>query len=153
MNAAVPPGWRPSFTAKQRRSIGSGAWACGRKRWSLFRVSSTSPFSPFSSSPTSTSSFLSSPFFPEIRSLFFFTPVLWGRTLVFLLGQPAALFCAYFSKSGLPALRPARHRTIIVITSLFYWSTARFTALRCAAGFCFASITQRSGIAGAVECM
>ena len=150
MSATVPPGWRPSFTAKQRRSIGSGAWACGRKRWSLFRVSSTSPFS---SSPTSTSSSLSSPFFPEIRSLFFFTPVLWGRTLVFLLGQPAALFCAYFSKSGLPALRPARHRTIIVITSLFYWSTARFTALRCAAGFCFASITQRSGIAGAVECM
>ena len=150
MNAAVPPGWRPSFTAKQRRSIGSGAWACGRKRWSLFRVSSTSTFT---SSPTSTSSSPSSPFFPEIRSLFFSTPALWGRTLVCLLGQPTALFCVCFSKSGLPALRPARHRTIIVITSLFYWSTARLAALRCAAGFCFASITQRSGIAGAVECM
>ena len=148
MNAAVPPGWRPSFTAKQRRSIGSGAWARGRRRWGFFRI-----FSSSSSSSSSSSFSSSSSSFPAIRSLFFFTPSLWGRTLVFLLGQPAALFCAYFSKSGLPALRPARHRTIIVITSLFYWSTARFTALRCAAGFCFASITQRSGIAGAVECM
>lgn len=152
MNAAVPPGWRPSFTAKQRRSIGSGAWACGRKRWSLFRVSSTST-STFTSSPTSTSSSPSSPFFPDIRSLFFFPTVLWGRTLICLWGQLAALFCACFSKSGLPALRPARHRNIIVITRLFYWSTSRLAALRCAAGFCFASITQRSGIAGVVECM
>ena len=150
MSATVPPGWRPSFTAKQRRSIGSGAWACGRKRWSLFRVSSTSTFT---SSPTSTSSSPSSPFFPDIRSLFFFPPVLWGRIRIYLLGQPTALFCACFSKSGLPALRPARHRNIIVITRLFYWFTSRLAALRCAAGFCFASITQRSGIAGAVECM
>ena len=152
MSATVPPGWRPSFTAKQRRSIGSGAWACGRKRRSLFRVSFTFT-STFTSSPASTSSSPSSPFFPKIRSLFFSTPALWGRTLVCLLGQPAALFCVCFSKSGLPAPRPARHRNIIVITSLFYWSTARLAALRCAAGFCFASITQRSGIAGAVECM
>ena len=149
MNAAVPPGWRPSFTAKQRRSIGSGAWACGRKRWSLFRVSSTSTFT-FTSSPTSTSSSPSSPFFPEIRSLFFFPTVLWGRTLICLWGQLTALFCACFSKSGLPALRPADHR---FITRLIYWPTARLAALRCAAGFCCASITQRSGIAGAVECM
>ena len=152
MNAAVPPGWRPSFTAKQRRSIGSGAWACGRKRRSLFRVSFTSTFT-FTSSPASTWSSPSSPFFPEIRSLFFSTPALWGRTLVCLLGQPVALFCVCFSKSGLPALRPARHRNIIVITRLFYWFTSRLAALRCAAGFCCASITQPSGIAGAVECM
>ena len=144
MNAAVPPGWRPSFTAKQRRSIGSGAWARGRKQRSLFRVSS--PSSTSCSSP-------SCPSFPEIRSLFFSTTVLWGRTLICLWGQLAALFCACFSKSGLPALRPARHRNIIVITRLFYWFTSRLAALRCAAGFCFASITQRSGIAGAVECM
>ena len=144
MNAAVPSGWRPSFTAKQRRSIGFGAWARGRKQRSLFRVSS--PSSTSSSSP-------SCPSFPEIRSLFFSTTVLWGRTLICLWGQLTALFCACFSKSGLPALRPARHRNIIVITRLFYWSTSRLAALRCAAGFCFASITQRSGIAGAVECM
>ena len=141
MNAAVPPGWRPSFTAKQRRSIGFGAWARGRKQRSLFRVSS--PSSTSSSSP-------SCPSFPEIRSLFFSTTVLWGRTLICLWGQPVDLFCVHFFQSGLPALRPADHR---FITRLIYWPTARLAALRCAAGFCCASITQPSGIAGAVECM
>lgn len=131
MNAAVPPGWRPSFTAKQRRSIGSGAWARGRKRWGFFRV------------------FLF-PSFPAIGFLFFATPVLWVRTLVCLLGQRNALFCAYVSQLGLPALRPALHD--VVITHVFY-STACLAALCCAAGFCFASITRRSGTAGAVECM
>ena len=144
MNAAVPPGWRPSFTAKQRRSIGFGAWAHGRKRRSLFRVSSF---------PISTSSSPSCPFFHEIRSLFFFPPVLWGLTQIYLLGQSVALFCACFLGSDLPALRSARHRDIIVITRSIYWPIARLAALRCAAGFCFAPITQRSGIAGVVECM
>ena len=142
MNAAVPSGWRLSFTAKQRRSIGFGAWAHGRKRRILFRVSSL--FSTSSSSSPFCPSFL------KIRSLFFSTTVLWGHTQVCFWGQPVALFCACFSGSDLPALRPSDHR---FITRSIYWPIARLAAQRCAVGFYFASITQRSGIAGAVECM
>ena len=142
MNAAVPSGWRLSFTAKQRRSIGFGAWAHGRKRRILFRVSSL--FSTSSSSSPFCPSFL------KIRSLFFSTTILWGRTQFCFWGQPVALFCACFSGSDLPALRPSDHR---FITRSIYWPIARLAAQRCAAGFYFASITQRSGIAGAVECM
>ncbi|MTJ93009.1 MAG: hypothetical protein F8N36_09125 [Desulfovibrio sp.] len=40
MNASVPPGWRPSFAAKQRRPIGSGASAQSRKRRGSFHFSS-----------------------------------------------------------------------------------------------------------------
>ena len=126
MNAAVPPGWRPSFTAKQRRSIGSGAWARGRRRWGFFRIFSSSSSSSFSSSSSS---------FPAIRSLFFFTPALWGRTLGCLWGQPDALFCAKFSQSGLPALLPALHRA--VITRVPYWSTARFCSFALCGGLLF----------------
>lgn len=140
MNAAAPPGWGPSFTAKQRRSIGSGAWARGRKRWGFFCI-----FSSSSSSPSSSSSF------PAIRSLFFFTPALWGRTLVCLWGQPDALACVHFYPLNLSALQPA----LCSATAMagFIGLTARLAALRCAAGFCFASIIRRSSTAGAVECM
>lgn len=114
MNAAVPPGWRPSFTAKQRRTIGSGAWARGRKRWGIFRVSSSSSL-------------------PVIHSLFFFPPALWGRTLVCFLGQPDALVCVHFSPLNLSALQPALRSASAVG---FIGLTARLAALCCAAGFC-----------------
>ena len=145
MNAAAPPGWGPSFTAKQRRSIGSGAWARGHKRWGFFRIFSSSSSSSSSSSPSSSSSF------PAILSLFFFTPSLWGRTMVCLWGQPDALACALFSPLNLSALQPALCSA--TARAGFIGLTARLAALRCAAGFCFAPLTRPSSTAGAVECI
>ena len=128
MNAAVPPGWRPSFTAKQRRSIGSGAWARGRRRWGFFRI--------FSSSSSSSSSFSSSSSsFPAIRSLFFFTPSLWGRTLVCLWGQPDALACVHFSPLNLSALQPALRSATAMAG--FIGLTARFCSFALCGGLLF----------------
>ena len=91
MNASVPPGWRPSFTAKQSRSIVSGAWARGRKRWGFFRYSS------FSSS------------FTTFRSLFLTASVFSGRTPVGLFLQLDATACPDFPHFRFvsPASRPA----------------------------------------------
>ena len=98
MNASAPPGWRPSFTAKQRRTIGSGAWARDPERRGFFR------FSSVFCAPV--------PFFP--------IPVFSGNTLACAHGQPLGLACSHYScfrhvccaarcgrQAALVALRPA----------------------------------------------
>ena len=118
MNASVPPGWRPSFTAKQSRSIVSGAWARGRKRWGFFRYSS------FSSS------------FTTFRSLFFTASVFSGRTPVGLFLQLDATACPDFPHFRLSVLRHApqpvlRHAQRPVLrpataAGRFYWPYGPF---------------------------